>query len=166
MSTFLGQALATFGLTFALGIGAGLSQDTALSQSPCGQLIRWKLPETMVVERTPGDTRSAGVLMTQARLDAIIVAAEAYCRLSNGSYPRTFEDMVIGLPGMTNCTLDTMDVKDAWDQPIFYAPSGDRPMLESAGADGRFTTTDDIGWPNTSDIHVESFDLSRECGGS
>lgn len=165
MSTFSSQVVPTLGIMFTLAIGTQAPHSLAIAESHCGPLVRWKLPETMVVDRTTQDDRTAGVLMTQARLDAIILAAEAYCRLNDGKYPRTFEEMMIGLPGMTQCALDALDVSDAWDRPIFYAWSVNHPVLQSAGADGQFTTADDIGWPKSSDLHIESFDIPSECRG-
>lgn len=133
----------------------------------CGPLRRWKLPETTVVEKTIADSRSYDVLVTQARIDAIIAAAEAFCRLNAGTYPATYEELTHAPPEiddkMPRCRLDPNDLTDAWGQPIFYSAEGGRLMVRSAGADGLFTTPDDVREPASNDPHIEEFDLKTEC---
>lgn len=159
--------------TWAVCVGmvalTGLGVQAAARRTPdaigCGPLRRWRLPEAMIVERSRDDARSADVLLTQARLDAIIRSAEIYCQVNNGQYPHTFEQMVAMMPRTSECALEATDLVDAWDQPIFYAVSAGRPILWAAGEDGRFTTSDDIGWPTAADAHTELFELPTDCLG-
>jgi hypothetical protein len=125
------------------------------------------MPETTVVEATAEESRTYDVLVTQARIDAIIVAAEAYCRLNANAYPAAFQEMIEPPSAisarMLGCRLDAEGVLDSWGKPIFYAVMAGRIIVRSAGADGRFTTEDDIGQPGRADAHVEAFDVGREC---
>lgn len=133
----------------------------------CGPLTRWKMPETTVVQATPSESRTHDVLVTQARIDAIILAAEAYCRLNGNVYPTTFQQMIEPpakiAENMRGCRLDAENVVDSWDRPIFYAIVARRLVIKSAAGDGRFTTSDDIGRPDPTDQHVESFRIAEEC---
>jgi len=123
------------------------------------------MPDAMIVERTSSDARTADVLSTQARLDAIILSAEAYCRQSGGVYPANFEQMMAPPPSISRCRLHATDIVDGWGRPIFYAVVGGRTVIASAGSDGRFSTADDIARPEASDMHAEAFQIPAECGG-
>ncbi len=135
----------------------------------CGPLVRWRMPRTTVVEATPRDSRQIDVLVTQARIDAVILAAEAYCRLNRGVYPTTFEEMESPpdsfFAAMKMCRIDADASTDSWGRPIFYAVIAGRLIVHSAGMDGRFTTADDISIPLVEDQHAETFNIETECTG-
>lgn len=139
----------------------------AQTAARCGSALRWKMPTATIVHATEGDSRTHDVRMTQARIDAIVLAAEAYCQLSGGRYPANFEDMMHPAStiaeGMRECRLDRHAVMDAWDRPIFFAVSANRLIVVSAGPDGVFTTADDIELPIAGERHAESFDWRSEC---
>lgn len=143
----------------------------ALAQQPstatCGTLVRWRLPATLVVEATEADTRTHEVRVTQARIDGLAVAAEAYCRLADGEYPASLSDLMnppdAFVEQMRQCPVKRHHLSDAWGRPIFYAVVGRRLIIASAGADGVFSTVDDIGLPALSDRHAETYDWRSEC---
>jgi hypothetical protein len=147
------------------------SFHTATSQpghkAQCGPLVRWRLPALTRIDSVPGENRDHSMLMTQARLNAIIVAAEAYCRNSGGAYPASLEEMLMPSPSaaakLSRCRLEEHMLVDGWDDPIFYAVVDGRVVLRSAGADKRFSTRDDVGRPVPSDQHSESFTVAAEC---
>jgi len=132
---------------------------------PCGPLVWWKLPALLVVERTEEDDRSSQVLTTHASVDVIIRAAETFCRRHGGVYPITFEEMSSVFPPESECALEPSDVTDGWGHPVFYGVVHGIPIVRSAGADGLFTTADDIGWPTAMDPHTAPFEIPGECAG-
>lgn len=137
----------------------------------CGPLSAWKMPATDLIERTRDESRTYDVLVTQARIDAIIRAAEAYCRANHNAYPSSIERLISPpptiLPQMAKCRLTKEDLNDAWDRPIFYAIIDGHLVVRSAGPDGRFSTIDDIGLPEAADAKItETFDIVHECRGS
>lgn len=144
-----------------------IGRAQAQTAERCGPALRWKMPATTIVEATEGDSRTHDVRMTQARLDAIVLAAEAYCQLSGGRYPASFEDMIHPTTaiaeGIRECRLDRHAIVDAWDRPIFFAVTADGLLVVSAGPDGVFTTADDIKLPVAGERHSESFDWRAEC---
>lgn len=148
----------------ALSLGGRAQAQTA---ERCGPSLRWSMPATTTVEATSADSRTHDVRLTQARLDAIVLAAEAYCQLSGGRYPDSFEAMTNPAPaiaeGMPNCRLERHAIVDAWDRPIFFAITANGLLVVSAGADGVFTTADDIKLPVAGERHAESFDWQAEC---
>lgn len=160
-ATLIGTAL-----TLVLALSP-VGRAHAQTAERCGSALRWKMPATTIVQATEDDSRTHDVRMTQARIDAIVLAAEAYCQLSRGRYPASFEDMMHPstsiAEGMPKCRLDRNAVVDAWDRPIFFAVTANRLRVVSAGPDGVFTTADDIELPAVGDRHAESFDWRAEC---
>lgn len=121
------------------------------------------MPETTIVERTLQETRSHDVLATQARVDAFILAAEAFCRLSGGVYPEGVDQMLTPPAAMWSCRLQASSLNDAWGQPIFYSVIRGELVVRSAGPDGRFATGDDIGTPTGAEAYAERFEIPDEC---
>jgi len=136
-------------------------------QSDCGSLRVWRLPESTVVEATPQENRPYKVLVTQARINIVVLAAERYCVAHSGAYPGTFAEMIEyaqSLPRESRkCLLVESLLSDAWEQPLFYALSSGIPVVMSAGQDGRFTTEDDIGMPRPDSPKAEPVELERQC---
>lgn len=150
----IGLVLGCLGQPAVVATGVGIA---------CGPLYRWRMPSTTVVERTPEDSRTSDVLATQARLDAVILAAESYCRQHGGVYPENFEQMMTLPPAIAKCDVGVTDLIDAWGRPIYYSVLAGHIVVASAGSDGLFTTADDIGRPAKSDPHAETFELPAEC---
>lgn len=155
------------GITEALPAQVSHATDSSAVRG-CGALVRWRMPATTVVERTRDEARMYDVLVTQARVDAIILAAEAYCRANRNAYPASIERLISPPPAvlaqMAKCRLPAEDLNDSWDRPIFYAIIQGRLVVRSAGPDGRFSTIDDIGLPEAADARIsEAFDITHEC---
>jgi hypothetical protein len=125
------------------------------------------MPATDLIYKVPGESRDYATLMTQARLDAIIVAAEAYCRSNGGTYPASLEELLMPkatvAAKLSRCRLEEHVLVDGWGDPIFYAVVNGRLIISSAGADKRFSTRDDVGRPLPSDPHSESFSVADKC---
>ena len=130
----------------------------------------WSLPETLQISATPDEKRSFHVLLTQARINSIALAAAIHCRQPGGGYPATSVDLVLPesqLPSKwAACSLERDLLQDAWDRPIFYMAEEGRLLIVSAGPDGRFATEDDIGLPHSDDQHAEQMNLDSECATS
>jgi hypothetical protein len=143
----------------------GLAHDTVTPGRSCGALSLWSL-QGDVVTSTASDTRSIDTMRTQARIDLIALAAEAYCSVQ-GTYPSGYEAMLdfkSRIPArLSNCALADDLLDDAWQRPIYYAVQGSHVQIVSAGPDGRFTTADDITLPQPADPLAEVPDLAREC---
>lgn len=125
------------------------------------------MPASTIVEASGADARSGDVLTTQARVDALILAAEAYCRLNGGRYPQSLDAMASPperfTSAMRNCRLSPESYFDAWSRPIFYGVIEERLVIRSAGVDGRFATADDISIPTELDRYVEEFSIAAGC---
>lgn len=171
-----GPRIAVIPLFIGLIPTVALMQSSQVSGSgestyECGAPVRWRMPATLVIERTREEIRMYDVLVTQARIDAIILAAEAYCRANHNAYPSSTERLISPppaiLPQMAKCRLAKEDLNDSWDRPIFYAIIDGHLVVRSAGPDGRFSTIDDIGLPEAADARIaETFDIGHECRGS
>lgn len=147
--------------------GATTSMQAASAVAgPCGALVWWKLPERLEVSGSGSRSSTAQTLATHAIVDVIIRAAETFCRQHDGQYPRTFQEMFSVFPPESECVLEPTHVMDGWGHPVFYGLIAGSPIVRSAGADGVFTTADDIGWPTVSDMNVESFEIPGDCPGS
>ena len=170
----MSRAYRLFVMTLLVALGttgvlsAQIPNATARVGGGCGPLVVWKMPATDLIERTRDESRTYDVLMTQARIDAIIRAAEAYCRANHSAYPASIERLISPPPAilaqMARCRLTAEDLNDAWGRPIFYAIIEGRLVVRSAGADGRFSTIDDIGPPEPADARIaETVDIAHEC---
>ena len=160
--------LLALGITRVLPAQVPNGTDSSAGRG-CGPLVRWRMPATTVVERTRDEVRMYDVLVTQARIDAIVRAAEAYCRANHNAYPASIERLISPPPAisaqMARCRLPAEDLNDSWDRPIFYAIIQGHLIVRSAGPDGRFSTIDDIGLPEAADARTsETFDVAHECG--
>jgi hypothetical protein len=124
------------------------------------------MPESDIITSSQAESRSYEALVTQARIDMIASAAEAFCSVV-GTYPSGYPAMVQFKsqlpPDLASCALQEDLLDDAWGRPIFYA--GHDPVIHivSAGADGRFTTNDDVTLPEPTDSLAEPIDLTRDC---
>jgi len=167
----MSKSIATLGFTVAIATLGGISAHhpnlRGPSYSACGPLRRWKMPETTQVNATADESRSYDSLVTEARIDAIILASEAYCRLNDNRYPGAYKEMIHPpekiARRMHGCLLDSSNVSDSWGRPIYYGYTSNHVIVRSPGPDGRFTTEDDIGTPSSNDAHTEPFDIAREC---
>jgi hypothetical protein len=79
------------------------------------------------------------VVRTRARIANTQALLFDYCR-SHGTYPQT---LALALPTPRSEWVFVYDF-DAWDRPLLYAGTSDDYKLQSAGADGRFDTADDL----------------------
>lgn len=141
--------------------------QTTLDEVRCVTVPRWRLPETDVVELTANDNRTEDELTTQARIDAILVAAVAYCVAEGGTYPASFDALAaraMSLPdSLRRCELDPTAHHDAWGRPIFFGVIGGRVHVQSAGKDGVFSTPDDIGVPEPASRFATAIRIPRDC---
>lgn len=106
----------------------------------CGPLVWWKMPESDVVESTPSDSRTYDVLLTQARIDAVILASEAAFRQAAGVYPASLAELGSLPDRLAACRVDQAATTDAWERPLQYSVSTDGADIRSAGPDGLFNT--------------------------
>ena len=79
------------------------------------------------------------VVRTRARMGQTQSLLLDYCR-AHGAYPQTLAQV---LPSPRSEWPAVYDF-DAWDRPLLYAGTPDDYKLQSAGADGRFDTADDL----------------------
>lgn len=146
----------------------GQSQKAGVDrESPvCGDLLVWDFPDQLLIDSTATEGRHASTLLTQARINLIVSAATSYC-LQFGEYPSTYGEMLqhaTELPAeMDACKLQGDLLDDWWGRPIYYSREANGIRVESSGADGRFTTDDDIGLPKSGDLHVAPVDIADEC---
>lgn len=159
------RALILAGAAFAIVLQACRYRGTpAPSASPaCEPHVRWSMPAMTNVERTAADSRSKEQLVSQARIDAFILAAEAACRSNGGAYPESLDGLLTLPDQASQCRLRHTDLHDGWGRAIFYGVVGDGFIIRSAGPDGLFATPDDIGPPTLDDPHAETFDLPVVC---
>jgi hypothetical protein len=133
----------------------------------CGKLVRWAFPASTLVEQTAEDRRTEDELMTQARIANILVASEAYCVATRGTYPTTFEEISAGYANLPDtlrrCELEPSARLDAWERPIFFSRLNGVPVVRSAGADGIFSTRDDIGVPDPGGPFATQVRLPTDC---
>jgi hypothetical protein len=105
--------------------------------------------------------------MTQARIDNILVASEAYCVATGGAYPSSFEELTAGLAtfpdSLRRCELELSARLDAWERPIFFGRVNGYPFVRSAGEDGIFSTRDDIGVPDLISPYATTIRVPRDC---
>lgn len=101
------RALIIGGLAFAVFLQACRHGATPeLSVSPvCGSQMRWAMPPTTDVELTAAGSRIKEQLVSQARIDAFILAAEAACRASGGVYPESLDAMLAHAGQPSKCLL-------------------------------------------------------------
>ena len=134
--------------------------------SVCGDLLVWGFPDQLQIDSTATEGRHASTLLTQARINLIVSAATSYC-LQFGEYPNTYGEMLqhaTELPAEMNaCKLRGDLLDDWWDRPIYYGREANGIRVVSSGADGRFTTDDDIGLPKSGDPHAAPIDIVNEC---
>jgi len=147
--------------------GVRLRPTSKASAGQCGAITTlWEMPDALIVTRSATD-RTWQVETTQARINLIALDAEAYC-VTFGEYPATYDQAFTDIsklsPELSGCGLGDVVLQDAWDRPIYYGLQDGRPMIVSAGADGRFSTDDDISLPDPRARFAEPLlDLLQEC---
>lgn len=159
------------GGAFHAGSGAGSAwpgspaTSSGVQSGRCGLVRIWTFPEEVAVTGTPGKDRTSEELTTQARITELALVAELHC-IEVGRYPSRFADMErmqASLKEARTCGVVPEDTRDAWDQPIYYGLLHDRPLIVSAGADGRFTTADDVSLPSLHDAQGRRVDVGKDC---
>lgn len=130
----------------------------------CRQVWVWQMPERNLVERTLEDSRSADTLLTQARLNALALAAAAQC-LERGSPPRRLTEIVAEPMDRRAdvCTTEPAFLHDAWDTELQYSFEVNRMVVRSAGPDREFLTADDLRLPDQSEAHAMLIDVRGVC---
>lgn len=147
------------------------SAERATSQAPrCGQLREWSMPEDSRVNGSDSE-RTFALLVTQARISTIAVAAEAYCR-RHGQYPSQFADIQLSTMSTllneprasARCLVVREELNDGWGRPIFLDRIRGSLVVRSAGPDGIFTTSDDVALPTEKDSLSRDLVLPPACG--
>lgn len=152
-----------------LGVGAISSSCSprvrSVVRAPCPSIHVWTFPETLEVDTTAFDNRSAEVRHTQARIDAVAIAALLHCARF-GALPLSIDEL-LAAPALprerATCAISNDLLLDAWDRPMRYERLSTGLAIWSAGPDGRFGTSDDIGLPTAGALHSEPLDLDRAC---
>lgn len=137
-------------------------------QSPCGDLILWRLPATLVTYQTPSDMRTREEIQTHARISLIKRAAEAQCRAQGGRYPETLAELASPSPEVLavvgRCTVDPLTFYDGWEMPLEYRiREGQGVYIRSSGPDLQFGTADDIELPTRDSPFWTEFDIETTC---
>lgn len=145
------------------GIMAAAAQE---SDTPhCGRLLEWSIPDAMRIYGAQPDTTAANVLLTKARLNYIIRASELYCQRF-GSYPTSAVELIAvsGQPTIAPlCKVTWEHLTDGWERPVYFGLGAGTPLIQSAGADGRFSTADDVRTPSPGDAAGGRVNLAETC---
>lgn len=161
-------------LTLGVGVMLALTVIVTTSRtgvanagSHCGDLVAWKISHPLI-EHHPTEPRDYATLQTQARINLIKLAAEKFCRVNAGQYPRSIDDLVSPPSAVRarlgKCVVDSLLTNDAWNRAIRYSVAAyDTVSILSSGSDMLFGTADDIGLPVAGSQFAATFDLSTEC---
>jgi len=133
----------------------------------CDQVVIWSLPHGLILNKTKSDSRDANTLGTQARINGIALAATAYCYAHKGEYPLSLGTIIDSSPTAASmperCRAEGDWLTDFWGHPIYYGVIDGRLVIQSAGPDGIFATSDDIGLPTVNDPLAEIAVIRLAC---
>jgi hypothetical protein len=122
------------------------------------------MPSVLEESPVPWDNRTPDTQMTQARMSAIVRAAQVYCH-ENGAYPNSLRVLIDFSKDRFQgalCRLDKTVVVDAWGNELAWQ-SGRLSSLTSAGPDQEFGTSDDLRLPKKGDPHAQLPDALSNC---
>src|SRR5687767_12961107 len=144
MKRFLGSGLSVTLLVAACALGPA---GQAAATDACNRLRLWPVSDH-ISGSLPGDP-SADEVLTMARMNNLADVATKYCMI-RGGYPENltmlaaFSDSI----ARTSCGVRRDSYQDAWDRPVYYGVNNRAPVITSAGADGVFSTADDVAMPS------------------